>query len=348
MKLLVKRLSFRRSKFHKIETRSVNNNVFTKSLGLLTNCFILWLFSFDFTSLNFLCNLRAEMKINTVQMRKYYSLILVMMLVCCTKAPIDSFALKIQYLPQTNYNYSSEQTIHSEITYSGKEKSLRELKSRGIHNPTIIDKKSVTEAIIKTGKAEKDIGAFPVKVEYTSAVTSNGTGAAPVKAVFHGKCMKDSIPVFDLAVANGMDKKSKMLLLESWQKTISQFSFTGKTLKVGEEYVTTNPSTIPMEGSEIDMIVTTRYKLTSINKNIASFDILQQYALNPKLMDNSFHGTVKGKGQMVFDIDHSMVMNYTLDTEMELTKKLDSFEFRLKTNRHVVQQTSIANSPKKE
>ncbi|MGE5393421.1 MAG: hypothetical protein ACM3P1_01690 [Candidatus Saccharibacteria bacterium] len=279
-------------------------------------------------------------------MKKYDLLILVVMLISCTKAPIDSFSLKVRYLPQTNYNYSSEQTIHSEITYSGKEKSLKELKKRGIQNPTVINKNSTTGAIIRTGKLEEDHSEFPVKVEYTSVVTNNGIKAAPVNAVFHGKCFTDSIPVFDVAVANTMDKQSKMHLLESWQQSISQFSFASHKLKVGEEYVTKEPSAIPMEGSMIDMMVTTSYKLTSIKNNIADFDISQQYALNPKLLDNSFQGTVKGHGHLVYDIEHSMVMNHTLDTEMELIKKLDSFEFHLKTNHHVVQKTSIGNNSK--
>lgn len=263
------------------------------------------------------------------------------MLISCAKPPQDSLSLRIIYRPETSYNYSSEQTLKTVITYSGKEKSLRELKNRGINNPTIFNKKSATEALIKTGKLNEDNHDFPVKVEYASVITSNGTQATPVKATFHGKCGMDSIPVFDVAAANGLDKQSKMILLESWQKSFTQRSFSGQKLKIGEELVTKNPSFIPMEGSEIEMIVTTTYKLISIKNSIADFDISQQYALNPKLMDNSFHGTVTGKGHLVYDMDHSIAMNYTLDTEMELTKKLDSFEFNLKTNSHMVQKTSI-------
>lgn len=268
------------------------------------------------------------------------------MLFSCAKPPIDNIALKISFQPETNYNYSSEQTLQTLITYSGKEKSLRELKSRGIQNPTIINKKSITQALIKTGKLEVDNKVFPVRAEYVSVITNNGNKAAPVNATFHGKCLMDSLPVFDVAVASGLDKQSKMVLLELWQKSFSQLSFSGQKLKVGEELVTKTPSSIPMEGSEIEMIVTTRYKLISIKNSIADFDISQQYALNPKLMDNSFQGTVKGKGHLVYDTEHSVIMNHTLDTEMELTKKLDSFEFHLKTNRHMVQKMSIAEPVK--
>lgn len=279
-------------------------------------------------------------------MKKCYVLILVVMLVCCAKPPVDSLALKVLYHPETSYNYSSEQTLKTVITYSGKEKSLSELKKRGIQNPTVLNKKSTTEALIKTGKLNKDHNDFPIKVEYVSEITNNGIKAEPVKATFHGKCAVDSIPVFDVAAADGLDKSSKMILLESWQKSFSQLPLSSQKLKAGEELVTRTPSSIPMEGSEIEMIVTTYYKLISIKNGMADFDISQQYALSPRLMDNSFQGTVKGQGHLVYDMEHSIVMNYILDTEMVLTKKLDSFEFQLKTNSHLVQKNSLSNPQK--
>lgn len=299
-----------------------------------------------FILLNFLHNFAGPNEKQQEQMRIFYGFLLVIMLFSCAKPPQDSLSLRILYHPETSYNYSSEQTLQTQITYSGKEKSLRELKKRGIRNPTVINKKSETKATIKTGKPDGEKSVFPVKVEYVSLITSNGTKATPVNATFHGQCRKDSVPVFDVAVANGMDKQSKMVLLESWQKSFSQLSFSGQKLKIGEELITQTPSSIPMEGSEIDMNVTTKYKLISIKNSIADFDVSQQYALNPKLMDNSFQGTVKGQGHLVYDMEHSMVVNYLLDTEMELTKKLDSFEFHLKTNSHMVQKTSIGGHSK--
>lgn len=288
--------------------------------------------------------MQAKRQTKIELMKKYYVLILAVMLICCAKPPVDSLALKVLYHPETIYNYSSEQTLKTVITYSGKEKSLNELKKRGIQNPTMFNKKSTTTALIKTGKLNKDHNDFPIKVEYVSEIINNGIKAEPVNATFHGKCAMDSIPVFDVAAANGLDKSSKMILLGSWQKSFSQLPFSSQMLKVGEELVTRTPSSIPMEGSEIEMLVTTSYKLISIKNSIADFDISQQYALNPKLMDNSFQGTVKGQGHLQYDMEHSIVVNYTLDTEMALTKKLDSFEFHLKTNSHLLQKTSLSNS----
>jgi len=64
--------------------------------------------------------------------------------------------------------------------------------------------------------------------------------------------------------------------------------------------------------------------------------------MNPKLSDNSFNGSVTGKGHLVYDIANTIVLNYNLDTEMDITKKLDSFEFELKTNSEIIQKTKIS------
>jgi len=261
---------------------------------------------------------------------------LILLLLSCTKTPLDTLTLSIHYKPDNNYRYTSHLNILTTIKYSGKESALQTLKRRNIPNPTIINKKSEIEANINTGKLEED-NRFPVIVDYISSTSNDNQ----INAIIHGKCFKNSFPVFDVVVVNNLDVQSKKYLLESWNKTFSQLSFKGEKLKIGQELVVQKPLSIPMEGSEIDMIVTTTYKLLEIKEKIASFDITQQYTLNPKLLDNSFDGTGKGNGQMFYDIENSIASDYTLNTQIQLTKKLDSFEFQLNSNSNFKQTNKI-------
>lgn len=274
-------------------------------------------------------------------MKKSIVLIFFILQFSCTKPPQDSVTLKIQYQPETKYSYTSEQTLQSVITYTGKQKALQELKKRGIRNPGMVNKTITVEAIIKTGKLD-DESFFPLKVEYVRTLNNDGEKELPVKATIHGKCLSDQPPVFDMAVAEGLEKKYKMALLESWQNTFSQLSFSGEKIKIGEQLSTESPYSIPMEGSAIEMIVQTNYKLVSVKDGVADFDITQQYTMNPRLMDNSFKGTVKGEGHLVYDISNRIALNYTLKTEMELHKNLDSFEFELKTRSGFVQKMNVS------
>ena len=275
-------------------------------------------------------------------MRKFIGLLMILLAqFSCTQPPQDSLTFKIQYQPEKTYNCTSERITNSIIKYSGAEKSLQKLKSMGHQNPTFSNKKSNTEWVLKTGK-RVDETEFPVTVDYVITVSNDGKKGTPVKANFSGKFLSNNMPVFNSIVSDGLDEKDKATLLQSLQSTFTQLSFPGRKVKIGEKFSIENPSSIPMEGSTVDVVITTNYQLISISEGIAQFDISQQYTLNPKLMDNSLKGSVTGKGHLVYDIAHTIVLNYTLDTEMRINKKLDSFEFELKTNSGIVQTTKIS------
>lgn len=273
-------------------------------------------------------------------MKQNIVLIFFLLQLSCKKPPQDSVLLEIQFKPETTYSYASEHTIQSVVNYTGKQKALQELKNRGIQNPGITIKTLSVEANLKTGKLD-DESYFPVKVEYVRTLNNNGNEELAVNATIHGKCVIDSIPVFEVVMAEGLDKTYKMALLESWQNTFSQLSYSGERVKIGEQITTESPYSIPMEGSEIEMTVQTKYKLVSIKDDIAEFDIFQKYTMKPRLMDNSFEGTVNGAGHMVYDMANRIALSYSLKTEMKLHKNLDSFTFELLTRSKLVQKMNV-------
>jgi len=274
-------------------------------------------------------------------MKKLFVLIILLVQFSCAKPPQNTVTFKIQYQPEMKYNQTSERNTISFIKYMGSATSLQRLKARGIQNPTISNKKSHTEWVLKTGKLMNKTD-FPATVEYAITVINDGQKGIPVKANLSGKFLSDHLPVFDAVVSDGMDENHKSVLLQSLQNTFTQLSFPEKKLKIGEQFTIENPSSIPMEGSTVEMEVTTNYHLIGIKEGIAHFDISQEYKMNPKLADNSFKGSVIGKGHLVYDIANTIVLNYTLDTEMRINKKLDSFEFELKTNSEIIQTTKIS------
>ena len=274
-------------------------------------------------------------------MKKIIGLMILLVQFSCTKPPQDNVTFKIQYQPEKKYSQTVERTTNTVIKYMGPGKALKKLKERGLQNPTISNKKSQTQWVLKTGKLMGETD-FPVTVEYVITVSNDGKKGTPVKANLSGKFLSDHLPVFNSIVSDGLDEKQKMALLQSLQNTFTQLSFPEKKVKIGEQFTIENPYSLPMEGSTIEMEVTTNYKLISISEGIANFDITQKYTMNPKIMDNSFKGSVSGKGHLVYDMAHTIVLNYTLDTEMQITKKLDSFDFELKTSSEIIQTTKIS------
>ncbi len=273
-------------------------------------------------------------------MRKTIALIILLIQFSCSKPPQDSLTFKIQYQPEMKYNRSTERTSLTVMKFSGPEISLQRLKDRGVQNPTISDKKSRTETVLKTGKLT-DGTSFPVALEIVKTISNDGKKEFPDGAIFKGQCKADSLPTFDSMVSDGLDFNYKMALVELAQNTFSQLTFPEKKLKIGEQFSVEHPLSMPMEGSTIEMVVTTNYKLISISEGIAAFDISQTYTMTPALMDNSFKGSASGKGHLLYDIAQTVLLNYTINTEMEMNKKLDSFDFDLKTKSGFVQITTL-------
>ena len=273
-------------------------------------------------------------------MKNLFGLIILLTLFSCAeRLPQDRLTFKINYQPEKKYNQQTSRSSETVVKYSGSAKSLNKLKEMGLKNPTIISRKSQSEAILKTGKS--DGLYFPITIAYVKASSSDGKPEIPGGAIFKGKCTESDLPVLESVTLEGIDQATKNYLIKSLQNLFSQFAFPKEDLKIGQEFSIEKPFTIPMEGSTVEMRLTSKYKLLSITNGIANFDISQYYVMEPTLVDNSFHGNGKGKGQLVYDIRNTIFLSYTLDTELQLNKKLDSFEFVLTSKSSFTQKTIL-------
>lgn len=273
-------------------------------------------------------------------MRKIIGIILLLTQFSCAKHPQDSLTFKIKYQSETKYNQTTERTTQTVIKYAGPEKSLLKLRSMGVRNPNTVNRKTQTESVLKTGKMNGE--NFSISLEYIKTISSDGIKEVPDGDVLNGMCLLGKNPKFNSVESAGLDEKYKPAILQSVQNAFSQFSFPEKKLKIGEEFAVESSRSMPMDGSKIEITIITHYKLIRILNDIASFDISQEYLMNSVLINNSFKGTGNGKGEMVYDIVHTIILSYTLNTEMEIYKKLDSFEFNLKAMSGFIQTTKLA------
>ncbi len=237
---------------------------------------------------------------------------------------------KIQYQQEQKYTQTTEKYSETVIKYIGAEKALQKLKSMGVKNPNVISRKSVVETVFNTGKLE-DGKNFPVTLEYIRTTSTDGKKDVPDGAVVRGECLSGNTVVFKTINGAGFDQLTKRMLLQAIQTTFSQFNFPERKMNRGEEFTSESSLTIPMEGAQVNISIVTHYKLTGVLNGLANFDILQDFSMSPERLDNSFKGTGIGKGQFVYNIKNTLISNYTLNTEMEMDKKLENFVFNLKT-----------------
>ena len=275
-------------------------------------------------------------------MRKTIEILLLAMLFSCSAPPKpEGLILTVQYQPEKTYSISTIRGTETVITYSGQPIAMRKLQSMKIKNPTISKVKTKTDMELITGKRSAD-QSFPVSLTYKKTMSLDGKNEIPEGSIVQGEIIENQLPIFSNVTSNTLDIDQKNQLLHTVQTTFEQFKFPEQRLKIGDQFSMDRPMEMAMEGSTIDIVVTTNYKLVSIKNNKAQFEFSQTYLMTPKTMDNSFTGNGSGKGQLNYDIANSLITDYSIKTELEMNKKLDYYEFDLKTINEFSQTTQIA------
>jgi len=275
-------------------------------------------------------------------MKNPIAILLLLALFSCSTPPNkpEGLILKVQYRPEKTYSISTIRGTETVITYSGQPIAMRKLKSMNIKNPTISKVKTKTDAELVTGKRSAD-SSFQASLTYLKIMSLDGKNEIPEGTMVQGEIKGQALPAFNKVVSNTLSIDQRIQLLQTAQNTFDQFKFPEQRLKIGDQFSVNRPVSIPMEGSTIDIVVTTNYKLLSIKNNLAEFELTQTYLMTPKTMDNSFTGTGNGKGQLTYDIANSIITNYSIKTELEMNKKLDYYGFDLKTMNEFSQQTKL-------
>lgn len=267
-------------------------------------------------------------------------LFLITLFSCSTPPKPEGVILKVQYQPEKTYHISTIRGTETVITYSGQEIAMRKLKSMRVKNPTISKIRTKTDAELVTGKSSAD-SSFQANLTYKKIMSLDGKNEIPEGTVVQGEIKGEELPAFNKVVSNTLSIDQRIQLLQTVQNMYEQFKFPEQKLKIGDQFSVDRPTEMVMESSTIDIVVTTTYKLLGIKNDIAQFELSQSYLMTPKTMDNSFTGTGSGKGQLSYDIANFLITEYALKTELEMNKKLDYYEFDLKTVNEFSQTTQM-------
>ena len=276
-------------------------------------------------------------------MRKTIYILLLLNQFSCNAPKPEGLILKVQFQPEKTYSISTIRGTETVITYSGEDIAMQKIKSENIKNPTISKVRTKTDAELVTEKGLSS-KSFPVTLTYKRIMSLDGKNQIPEGTVVQGEVIGDNLPIFSKVVSGTLDFDQKERLLQTVRNNFEQLDFPEQRLKIGDQFSADRTSAMPMEGSVIEMIITTTYKLLSIKDNMAQFELSQNYQMNPKMMDNSFTGSGNGKGELSYDMENFLVTDYSLKTELIMNKKLDYFEFDLKTINEFSQQTNLVTN----
>ncbi|SHM85910.1 hypothetical protein SAMN05444366_4360 [Flavobacterium saccharophilum] len=247
------------------------------------------------------------------------------------------------YSLETIYRQATSNSSDYEVVYSGNEKFLENLKQNGIVNPTKIKNSFNLETLSKTGKTDKS-GNFPITIEYLKSIDANGKTIIPNGTLLYGKTSSSTMPEMDSIVSKGMEESFKNIIFQTVKSTFSQLVMPQKKLKIGESFIQESPLTLPIAGINIEMQITTTYRLKSMNSKNAFFDITQTYTM--KMSDSRFetNGAGIGKGDLIYDIPNHFITGNTLVMDFNLDLKSTDFTLQLKSKSDFKQTSEISKN----
>ncbi|WP_281335883.1 hypothetical protein [Flavobacterium eburneipallidum] len=252
----------------------------------------------------------------------------------------NEFQLKVQYNPETKYDQTMDQTTHLEMKYSGDSEIIQKLKESGMQNPMITDNNSVIESVFKTGKLSENKD-FPLTIEFVKTTNSNDKIVIPSGTIIYGKGTLGNMPTLDSIVSPGLSEEFKKSMLQTMQATFSQINIPERTVKVGDVFSIDTPMSIPMAGMQLEMTITTTYKLESIQKNIADFDISQVFTMKTNTGKFPMNATGTGKGKLLYDIINNFNLKYQIDMEMSANMKIKKMELDITSKTGMIQTAKI-------
>ena len=276
-------------------------------------------------------------------MKRIFGVSILLTFFTCFSYSQDELTFKVAYKPSTKYSQTVKHTSFTEVTYSGSDEFLKTLKDRGVQNPTTTKAESTTETEFNTG-IPTDGNHFPVTMKFIKTISSDGKVPIPDGTVIYGQGSIGDMPTLDSIVSEGLSEDYKTNLLQAIRSTFSQISFPEKKLKIGEEFSQETPLSIPIAGVNVEMNITTNYKLVSIINRVGNFDITQTYTLKTTNTEYPINAIGKGKGNLQYDISNSNYINYQMDTDIDIDMKLEKFNLGVKSKSGFIQTTIITKN----
>ena len=253
----------------------------------------------------------------------------------------NELQFKIQYNPDTKYEQTLDQTSHLEMKYAGEADFMQTLKDKGVQNPTIVDNHSVIESVMKTGKLTNKT-YFPLTIEFLKTTNSDNKTQIPDGTIIYGKGTINNLPTLDSITSKGLSEEYKKTIMQTMQSFFTQLNIPERKVKVGEVFDLDTPLSIPVAGMQMDMTITTTYKLLSIKNNVADFDISQVYTMKTNTTKFPMNATGTGKGKLLYDVVNNFNLNYQIDMEMSANMKIEKIELDIISKMKMLQTAKIS------
>jgi len=260
--------------------------------------------------------------------------ILVLTLLCAftlSKAQ-QSFLFKIKYLPGCLYESTVTTGMNMEMNVSGDSTVMASIKAKGTKLPIIVNSESSTEFDAKTGAVRAD-NLFPIAIRFknrtekktVNGVVSNESSNPLVGQTIFGHYSTGGKIQVDSISGKTLNDEVKEALATMIGNLLNEMHFPESPMKIGETFTQEVPFNLPLAGTSMEATIKIIYKLTSVDKNLAYFDLDESMNIDMSTEKNSVtinvKGAGKGSGKLIYDINNNyaptrsagLKMNYQME-----------------------------------
>ncbi|MFN8697725.1 MAG: hypothetical protein ACK5XQ_00235 [Flavobacteriales bacterium] len=253
----------------------------------------------------------------------------------------DGATLSMHFSPNTIYRQNTITKSSNKLYYYGSAEFLRTIKEQGIENPLLTKEVSTVEVIFSTGQVN-ETGRFPLEIEYVKADKADGQKLLPEGTIIFGTATSDELPTIDSISSGGISEEERQTMQEIIRSTFPQIDFPDKTMNVGDTFKQEIPISYPVGVATMSMVITSVYRLKSIKKKIAYFDIVQWYTVDASGSPFALSGSGSGKGKIKYNMEYNYPIEYRTALKIDMQMEYDSFNLKLNQESTFVQKVEIA------
>jgi hypothetical protein len=269
----------------------------------------------------------------------------------------QAFLFKIKYLPGQVYQSDVTTNTNMEMNISGDSATMEKIKAKGIKLPMLIKTSTDMDVIIKTGAPKAD-NTFPIAINYNNIISKkvmNGVestdGASPlIGQTIFGQYTTDGKIQIDSISGKTLNDEIKTVLTKTISNLINQLQFPDHALKIGETFTQDVPFSLPIAGLNMALTIKIIYKLKSVEKNMAYFDLDESMDMDMSMKKDNNNVTMKGTGigtgTMAYDIDKNLASSRSTNFKMNFQMLMGKLSMSGNAVMESVIQTKIAATNK--
>ncbi|MFI5160346.1 MAG: hypothetical protein ACHQHN_03670 [Sphingobacteriales bacterium] len=248
-----------------------------------------------------------------------------------------SILFKIKYLPERTYQSNVSMTSNIELNVENiSKKDSDKLIKDGITMPMTVSVSTLSDLTIVTGRPSPQ-NIYPIVFRFNNVKRTGAINGTEMPGESEGvsghelyatTTQTDSLHL-DSISGKQLDTSLQKELTSTFDVMANELHLPEKTLKISDEFTIEIPFHMDMKGVDATIKVNATYKLTSIKKGLANFDIDQSSQLDFKNTKNTQTLTGKGggHGEMIYDIKRNFPRRISRDL---------LFDYEMKYKDHVM------------